>query len=92
VLHEKPWAAVVLAPLVEMTGMTAVMVLWSLWFPVWYSMLVYEGFFRATERPFEGCCFVWIADVKTGETVAGESPAGMKLVLPQAKLDERTEK
>jgi hypothetical protein len=45
VLHEKPWAAVVLAPLVEMTGMTAVMVLWPLWFPVWYSML-YDGFFR----------------------------------------------
>jgi hypothetical protein len=38
---------------------------------------------KVTERPFAGCCFVWIADVETGKTVAGESPPGMKLALPQ---------
>jgi hypothetical protein len=59
-----------------------------LFFPIWFPMLVYDGFFRAQKRPFDGCCFVWITDVATGETVAGESPPGMMLVLPQMKPDQ----
>jgi hypothetical protein len=48
---------------------------------IWFSMLTYDAFFRATERPFDGCCFVWIADVETGETVSGQSPEGVTLLF-----------
>jgi hypothetical protein len=30
------------------------------------------------ERPFAGCCFVWIQDEQTGEVVAGISPKSIK--------------
>jgi hypothetical protein len=59
--------------------------------PVVLPLFMYHLITQKTQFPFQDCCFVWIADVATGETVAGESPVGMKLVLPQAKLDERTE-
>lgn len=39
---------------------------------------------KTLARPFEGCCFVWLADVETGETVAGESPAGAKIVFSES--------
>jgi hypothetical protein len=51
-------------------------------------MLVYDGFFRAQTPPFEGCCFVWIADLETGETVGGEAPEGITLVLPEPERSQ----
>jgi hypothetical protein len=44
-------------------------------------------------KPFDGCCFVWAASVESGQTIDGESPPGMKLVLPYTKPDQlETEK
>jgi hypothetical protein len=57
-------------------------------FPIWFPMLVYDGFFRAQTPPFEGCCFVWIADLETGETVGGEAPEGITLVLPEPERSQ----
>jgi hypothetical protein len=54
-------------------------------FPIWFPMLVYDGFFRAQAPPFDGCCFVWIADVATGQAIAGDAPEGMTFVLPETR-------
>jgi hypothetical protein len=43
---------------------------------------------KVTERPFADCCFAWITDIETGEMVAGESPQGIRLMLPQTKPDQ----
>jgi hypothetical protein len=51
-------------------------------------LLFYNLFTVGTERLFDGCCFVWIADAATGKTVAGESPQGIRHGFPQAKLGQ----
>jgi hypothetical protein len=57
-------------------------------FVLFLPFSIYKGLRRGGERPFNSCCFIWIADVGSGKTVAGESPPGMKLVLPQMKTSQ----
>ena len=44
---------------------------------------IYEAYFRAKERPFDECCFMWVVDVATGETVAGSSPTGARVIFSE---------
>jgi hypothetical protein len=50
--------------------------------PVVLPLLMYHLITEKTQFPFPGCCFMWIADVETGKTVAGVSPEGAKIVFP----------
>jgi hypothetical protein len=51
--------------------------------PIWIYKLM-----KPKSKPFDGCCFVWAASVESGQTIDGESPPGMKLVLPQTKASQ----
>lgn len=53
--------------------------------PVVLPLFIYHMISQKTEFPFSGCCFVWIADVATGEAVAGFSPDGAKIVFPSSE-------
>lgn len=54
--------------------------------------MLYRQLTAGSEKPFDDCCFVWIAAIDTGETVAGTSPENAKLVLPKALESPPTEK
>ena len=50
--------------------------------PFWFPFSVTDALRRqrlsAAGRPFETCCFVWVAEVQTGRIVAGQPPSGSK--------------
>ncbi len=50
--------------------------------PLWLPFAIYEWSKEPEalpkERPFNGCCFVWIQDEETAEVIAGVSPKSVK--------------